>query len=583
MDGAILQMWFTSSIWCKAVIGMLLLTFLAGPVPATDLFVDPVHGDDGRSGLSADQPLRTLTAAWLRIPEGAVLTHPYRIRLEPGTYARDMVPPGGWLESRLGTSEGPVVLEAVGDGVVVLPEIDLFDCHHIALRNLTIAGGAGGGNVLHLASCTNISVLGCRLLGEGDVEDYDGPQEVYKANQCRNLTIEDSELAHAFGTVLDLVAVEGASVSRNRIHHALDWCAYAKGGSAGIRFEANDVWDGEAGGIAAGQGTGFEYMVPPRIHFESTEVRIVNNIIHDCHGAGLGVHGSSNVLIAYNTLYRVGAASHVFEAVHGSRSCDGDVETCQRYLALGGWGTAGAGFEAIPNRNVYVLNNLVVNPVGAGSTWSLFRVAGPATPPAGSNVPSPAFADEHLMIRGNVILNGPSDHPLGLEDSRLDPVTVLRENAINTLNPVLVDPESGDYRPVHASLAGITVAPVAPFPDDDPVLSPPEPPGVLENTVPVDRNGVSRLGRDLPGALLSFAPLPIMVPGGAGVPQDYDGDGRYEDVNGNGRHDFADIVLFFNRMTWIAEHEPVAAFDINGNGRIDFADVVSLFNRLSGP
>ena len=81
-----------------------------------------------------------------------------------------------------------------------------------------------------------------------------------------------------------------------------------------------------------------------------------------------------------------------------------------------------------------------------------------------------------------------------------------------------------------------------------------------------------------------FAPLAsspaLLVPGGAGLPTDTNGDGLYDDVNGNGRKDFADVVLFFNQMTWIAANEPVAAFDFNGNGRIDFADVVQLFNGL---
>ncbi len=74
--------------------------------------------------------------------------------------------------------------------------------------------------------------------------------------------------------------------------------------------------------------------------------------------------------------------------------------------------------------------------------------------------------------------------------------------------------------------------------------------------------------------------LPLPVPGATGTPQDLDGDGGYEDVNGNGRHDFADVVLFFNQMTWIAGNEPLAAFDFNANGRIDFADAVCLFNGL---
>ena len=77
-----------------------------------------------------------------------------------------------------------------------------------------------------------------------------------------------------------------------------------------------------------------------------------------------------------------------------------------------------------------------------------------------------------------------------------------------------------------------------------------------------------------------FISRPVTVPGGTGVPTDTNGDGLYEDVNGNGRRDFADVVLYFNQMTWIAANEPMLAFDCNGNGRIDFADVVWLFNHL---
>ena len=75
-------------------------------------------------------------------------------------------------------------------------------------------------------------------------------------------------------------------------------------------------------------------------------------------------------------------------------------------------------------------------------------------------------------------------------------------------------------------------------------------------------------------------PVVLAVPPGASLPTDTNGDGIYDDVNGNGRKDFADVVLYFNQMIWIAANEPVACFDCNGNGRIDFADVVWLFNHL---
>lgn len=82
-------------------------------------------------------------------------------------------------------------------------------------------------------------------------------------------------------------------------------------------------------------------------------------------------------------------------------------------------------------------------------------------------------------------------------------------------------------------------------------------------------------------AWIGTVSMPIApIPGGTDAPRDLDGDGRYEDANGNGRMDFADVVLFFGRMSWVAANEPVAAFDFNGNGRIDFDDAVLLFDRL---
>jgi len=76
------------------------------------------------------------------------------------------------------------------------------------------------------------------------------------------------------------------------------------------------------------------------------------------------------------------------------------------------------------------------------------------------------------------------------------------------------------------------------------------------------------------------APVPLPAPPLTVEPRDLNGDGRYEDVNGNGQRDFAEIVLYFNQMTWIAANEPIKAFDYNANGQIEFADVRWLFETL---
>jgi PKD repeat protein len=92
-------------------------------------------------------------------------------------------------------------------------------------------------------------------------------------------------------------------------------------------------------------------------------------------------------------------------------------------------------------------------------------------------------------------------------------------------------------------------------------------------------------GAETPGPVWSFTtksaqPPVIPLPGFTSSPTDPDSDGIYEDLNGNGRLDFADVVLYFNQMEWIAANEPVSAFDLNGNGRIDFADIVRLFGEI---
>jgi PKD repeat protein len=95
----------------------------------------------------------------------------------------------------------------------------------------------------------------------------------------------------------------------------------------------------------------------------------------------------------------------------------------------------------------------------------------------------------------------------------------------------------------------------------------------------VFRSGLnSTIGNTSP--ITTPTPTVVVIPGGNNPPRDLNNDGKIEDVNGNGRKDFADITLYFSQMTWIGANEPLAAFDYNGNGRIDFADVTWLFQHL---
>ena len=69
-------------------------------------------------------------------------------------------------------------------------------------------------------------------------------------------------------------------------------------------------------------------------------------------------------------------------------------------------------------------------------------------------------------------------------------------------------------------------------------------------------------------------------PGCFNPPNDLDEDWLFEDVNGNGRLDFDDVVVLFKNMEWVMDNNYEKYFDFNRNGRLDFDDIVTLFDML---
>ncbi len=505
----------------RRVFGALLWILAAAVVPAdasdpryydsgtptlTEIWVDPVTGSDAASGASRGQALATLTEAWGRIPVAAPLAGTgYRILLVAGTYSPAIVPV--YMESRWGTFEFPIVIEAAdGAGTALLPALNIFDCRYLYLLGLDIR--AGGGDILHCEACDHFLLRDSIVRGAAPATF--AVQETVKINQSSHVYLEDNEISGAWDNAVDFVAVQYGHVQGNEIHDSGDWCLYAKGGSAYLRIEGNEVHDCGNGGITAGQGTGFEFMTSPWIHYEAYDLRIVNNLVHDTTGAGLGVNGGYDIVLAYNTLYRVGANSHVLEVVFGERGCDGDTSTCSALLSAGGWGTTSGTAEPIGDRNVYVYNNLVYNPSGAGSRWQHLAVYGPrATSPA-SNIPSPARTDTNLQIRGNIVWNGPVSHPLGIEDPgegcqasnpTCNAAQLVADNAFNVAEPQLVNAAGGDFRPAPGgNMYAATTYGLPSFPGDDRPNPPLAPSGELAIEVTRDFTGAPRGVASPPGA-----------------------------------------------------------------------------------
>ncbi|WP_345780674.1 alkaline phosphatase PhoX [Haloplanus pelagicus] len=73
---------------------------------------------------------------------------------------------------------------------------------------------------------------------------------------------------------------------------------------------------------------------------------------------------------------------------------------------------------------------------------------------------------------------------------------------------------------------------------------------------------------------------PPTVTGGA-APTDPDGDGLYEDLNGNGRLDYEDIEILFSNFDADSVTMNASAYDFNENGQLDFDDVVDLYEEVN--
>ena len=86
-----------------------------------DLWVDPVHGDNSRDGATRSTALRTITAAWQRIPAGVSLPSAgYRILLVAGDYTADDYPI--YWEDRHGTANYPIRIEAADGARTARPD-----------------------------------------------------------------------------------------------------------------------------------------------------------------------------------------------------------------------------------------------------------------------------------------------------------------------------------------------------------------------------------------------------------------------------------------------------------------------------
>jgi len=227
--------------------------------------------------------------------------------------------------------------------------------------------------------------------------------------------------------------------------------------------------------------------------------------------------------MAYNTAYKVGSRSHLFEAGFGERSCDGDDtpgtnhDSCGLFIGRGGWGNTltadGINFTRIPNKNVYIMNNIFYNPATHPKGDQFLNVFGAfsGVEQNGSNVAVPTLADNNLVFKGNIFYNGgdtnfylgigSAESGCGPDNPLCNEVQLRRDNYFNTLLPELQNPNAQDYYPIKGgNLYALQPAQIPQFTGSDRENKPSTPAGNYDNSVTRDFDQFARNPLNVIGA-----------------------------------------------------------------------------------
>ncbi len=504
-----------------------------------DIWVDPVNGKDSNDGSARNKALQTISAAWNSIPS-TITTTGYRINLTAGDYVyRDLATNdivGLYLDERHGTYTYPIIISSI-DGNLnahIISSFDFRDVSYIYLTGLdfrTLAASYGGGNTIHFASGDHIIIKNCNING------FDGnerkPQETLKVNQVKYIYVEDCDISGAFWFALDYVGVQYGHIYNCKIHDASEDALLLKGGSAQITVEHCTVYNADRFGFSAGQGAGFDFMVVPWLHYEAYDLKFINNIIYNTGYSGIAVLGGYNILAAYNTLYKVGIDHSDYRTLLsfnlGQRGCDGaENDTCNVHHSLGGWSPGpwsnpplqyGDEWDCIPNKNVFVYNNIFYNPGADSTTSGHFEIRAPYDASdqspfflQSSNVSSPALSDDNLQIKGNIIWNGSKGKFLGIDENSggqdsnptCNTAQLLRDNIINSIEPQFVNYASYNFHPANNSnIFNAAKYSIPNFLGTDKPARPLIPSGNFNNSIPRDYDGRTRSGTNPPGAFVS--------------------------------------------------------------------------------
>ncbi len=484
--------------------------YVIGDPTLKDIWVDPVHGADGPGrGTTRATALKTVRYAWAYVPQNDTLKNTgFRIFLAPGAYPADDVPTQ--FQSAWGTADYPVIFQAADDtGSVTFPSVDVALCNHFYMIGVRMVASHVS-YVSTFRACDHLLFRKCQFLG---TDSTTADTAIFGASlyQSQHVHFEECEITRTSGSGIDLFATQYGHIKNCRIHHIGENAIYLRGGSGYMAIEENTIsFTGKAGILCSSHDTtsGLDNLAMPWVHYDVYDVKCYNNIIDHTHDAGFSCSGGYNMLFAHNTLYQTGLANSLIVLNLASHACSRDKDVCHERIDSGAWGTYYYDFidsskAPIPNKNIFIYNNIFYNTIDSQTAFPHFSVAGPLTALAfNASCPKPAFADENVQIKGNIIWNGKPDKQLGISENTgcgpsnptCNETQLTKDNLINAAEPTFVGASSGNFHPEPASIV-FTVTKAAPVPDFSWTGLPPkpqEPAGNTNNTILLDRDSNKR-------------------------------------------------------------------------------------------
>jgi hypothetical protein len=480
-----------------------------GLTTTKEIWVDPVNGKDAPlRGTTRALAVKTVGFAMAFIPSGAELKNTgFIIMLAPGTYSVDNVP--ALFQSLWGTAEFPVIFQAADDtGVVIFPSVDVTICRYFYMIGIHLTASQRD-YVANFRACDHILLRNCTFTGS-DSTVVDTAEFGTKFYQCQHVYLEQCSIARPSGNAVDMYSNQYGHIRNCRIDHYGANAILLRGGTGYFTVEENTIHDGGGGITLSSVDTtrGLDNMVMPWVHYDAYDVKCFNNIIHHTLEAGFSCSGGYNVLFAHNTLYETGYTNSLVILGLARRARSVDKDLCQQFMDSGAWGTwyldrADSDAAPIPNKNIFIYNNIFANTGDSVTASSQFTIAGPLTAAAfNAACPRPAQADDNVKIRGNIMWNGGAHKELGITASSgcgttnpsCNQTQLYRDNLINSAEPKFVNAAAGNFHPKPGSII-YTIAKTFPIPDFAWTGLPPkpqEPPGNTSNSIPTDRDSLAR-------------------------------------------------------------------------------------------